>query len=103
MSRDRSLEQRQVEPVEALNNVSEGVDRLQIQIRVDGAEDEVEVDQDRFVFLARAERGSQVDGHRGAADTSGGAGDRDDSRALYLVGDRLVAPAKQPRDRIEKL
>ena len=43
----------------------------QVEIGVNPAEHEIEIEQDRFMFLVRPERGSQIDGHRGAADTAG--------------------------------
>ena len=75
MARDRPLEQGQVEPFEVLNHVRRRMVGGDVQAGVDGAEHEVEIEQDGFVFLAGGQGRRQVDGQGRAADAPGGAGD----------------------------
>ena len=55
MARDRSFQERQVEPVEALHDLGQSMVRRQVEISVDSAEYQIEVEQDGFLFLGRGE------------------------------------------------
>ena len=78
----RPLEQGQVEAVDVLDHVEQGVVGDDVEAGVDRAEHQVEVEEDGLVLVTGGQGGGEVDRQRGAADAAGRPGDGDDLRAL---------------------